>query len=54
MAKTVKGFETDPNGKIREFSHKVSRHQNKSQAQLIPWTPGPRTRLQKIARKVWG
>lgn len=49
MAKKVTGL--DDNGRI--VSHKVTRAQRKSE-RLIPWTPGPTTRAQKIARNLWG
>lgn len=54
MAKTVRGFETDDDGRVQEFAHKVTRHQRASEAQLIGWTEGPTTRRQKIARALWG
>lgn len=50
MAKTVTQLGDD--GKV--VSHKLTRDQRKSEARLIPWTPGPRTRGQRIARALWG
>lgn len=46
MAKTVTGLDDDG----RLYSHKLTKHQKKSEAHLIPWTPGPKTRWQKIKR----
>lgn len=50
MATTVGGL--DDNG--RPYEHKVTRHQRKSEARLIPWTKGPTTKRAKIARDLWG
>lgn len=49
MAKTVTGMDDDG----RKYAHKLTRAQRKSE-RLIPWTPGPKTRAQKIARNLWG
>lgn len=49
MAKKV--TEMDDNGRI--VSHTPTRAQRKSE-RLIPWTEGPQTRGQRIARKLWG
>lgn len=50
MAKRV--TEIDDNGKIVTYT--PTRRQRKSEQSLIPWTPGPRTRGQKIRRALWG
>lgn len=50
MAKTVTGL--DDTGRI--VSHKLTRHQRKSEQRLIPWTKGPTTRRAKAARALWG
>jgi len=50
MGKTV--TEMDDNGRI--VSHRPTRHQKKSEAQLIPWTKGPTTRWQKFKRAAVG
>jgi hypothetical protein len=50
MTKTVGGM--DDNGRI--YKHKVTKHQKRSEARLIPWTEGPTTRGKKIARALWG
>ena len=50
MAKTVTGMDDDG----RVVSHKLTRHQSKSAATLIPWTPGPRTRWEKFKRAAVG
>lgn len=49
MAKTV----VDHNdGSPRTY--KLTRSRRKSEAQLIGWTPGPKTRWQKFKRDAWG
>lgn len=48
MAKKVTGIEDG-----QAYSHKLTRAQRRSE-RLIPWTPGPQTRGQKIARKLYG
>lgn len=50
MAKTV--TQMDDNGRI--VTHKETRSQRKSEARAIPWTSGPQTRGQRIARALWG
>jgi hypothetical protein len=49
MAKTVTGIH---NGEI--VTHKVTRHQKKSESRLIPWTKGPTTRTQRVIRNLIG
>lgn len=50
MAKRV--TEMNDDGQI--VSHTPTRHQRRSEQRLIPWTRGPQTRGQKIARALWG
>lgn len=50
MAKRV--TEMDDDGRI--VSHTPTRAQRRSEQRLIPWTAGPKTRAQKIARNLWG
>jgi len=50
MAKTV--TEMGDDGRI--VTHKPTRHQRRSEARLIPWTPGPQTRWQRFVRKAVG
>ncbi|GID26830.1 hypothetical protein [Paractinoplanes brasiliensis] len=55
MAKTQVGFEIDDNGRMHQFSGKVTRGQRKSgRAGEFAWTRGPDTRGRKIARALWG
>jgi hypothetical protein len=55
MAKTQVGFEEGDDGRPVHFSGKVTRHQRKSErADAVPWTRGPQTTGQKIARALWG
>lgn len=50
MAKTV--TEMGDDGRI--VSHKSTRARRRSEAQLIPWTKAPTTRLQKFKRDMVG
>lgn len=45
-----KNVQLDDNG--RPF--RVTRGQRKSEQRLIPLTPAPKTRAQKVARSLWG
>ncbi|GLW32292.1 hypothetical protein [Actinoplanes regularis] len=44
--------EMDDDGRV--VTYKNTRHRRRSEERLIPWTDGPRTRGQKIARALWG
>jgi hypothetical protein len=50
MAKRV--TERDENGK--PVTYTLTRHQRKSEAELIGWTAGPQTTGQRIRRALWG
>lgn len=50
MAKRV--TQMDNNGRI--VTHKATRARRRSETTAIPWTPGPQTRGQRIARALWG
>lgn len=50
MAKTT--TQMDDDGRI--ITHRVTRHQRRSEERLIPWTAGPQTRWQKLVRKAVG
>lgn len=44
--------ELDDDGRM--VTYKDTKARRKSQARLIPWTAGPTTRRQRIARSLWG
>lgn len=51
MAKKVTEID-EYTGKI--VTGKVTRRMRKSEQRLIPLTPAPKTRAQKVARSLWG
>lgn len=54
MAKTVGGIPTDSEGNIVGSGKPVSGRVSKAEERLIPRTPGPQTRWQKIKRAAVG
>ncbi len=50
MVKRVTELDDD----LNPVTYKNTRARRRSEAQLIPWSKGPRTRGQRIARALWG
>ncbi len=50
MAKRV--TEMDDDGKVVTYT--PTRAMKRSEAKLLPWTPAPVTRAEKIKRALWG